>query len=179
MAAGSGSHIAHLGGYAMRTFDFTPLFRNTIGFDHMQQLLDATTRRADSEPSYPPYNIENVDENVYRISMAVAGFGEDDLDVTATENSLVIGGKVAKDKDQNAKYLHHGIATRSFQRTFELADHIKVTGARMENGMLYVDLEREVPEEMKPRKIKIRASHPASLADKAKRLVGADNADAA
>ena len=138
----------------MRSVDLTPLMRATVGFDRMMNLLDAQTR-LDNGDGYPPYNIEKIGEDDYRITMAVAGFGEDDLDVTVKENSLTISGKKADAGKDEVKYLYRGIATRSFERRFELADHIKVTGARLENGILALDLVREVPEAMKPRSIKI------------------------
>jgi molecular chaperone IbpA len=139
---------------AMRTLDLSPLFRSTIGFDRMTRLLDAATRLDDSAISYPPYNIEVLSDDAYRITMAVAGFGEGDLNITAQENSLVISGKVAK-SDEDRKFLYRGIAGRAFERRFELADHIKVAGASLVNGLLHVELVREVPEAMKPRSIKI------------------------
>jgi molecular chaperone IbpA len=141
----------------MRSVDLTPLMRATVGFDRMMNLLDAQTRQ-DQGDGYPPYNIEKIGEDDYRITMAVAGFGEDDLDVTVKENSLTIKGKKADADQDKVKYLYRGIATRTFERRFELADHIKVTGARLENGFLSLDLVREVPEAMKPRSIKISAS---------------------
>jgi molecular chaperone IbpA len=141
---------------AMRNFDLSPLFRSSIGFDRMTRLLDAATRMDDSAFSYPPYNIEKTGENAYRITMAVAGFGEDDLNVTVQENSLVISGKLNKSEDEK-KYLYRGIAGRAFERRFELAEHIRVSGASLVNGLLHVDLVREVPETMRPRTIKIEA----------------------
>ena len=138
----------------MTTFDFAPLFRSTIGFDRMQRLLDAATRMDESVPSYPPYNIEALGEDAYRLTMAVAGFSNDDLDVTVKEDTLSISAKVAKNDAENA-YLHRGIAGRSFERRFALAEHIKVAGANLVNGLLHIDLNREVPEEKKPRKIEI------------------------
>jgi len=134
--------------------------RATVGFDRMMNLLDTQTR-LDQGDGYPPYNIEKIGDDDYRITMAVAGFGEDDLDVTVKENSLTIGGKKADAGADKVKYLYRGIATRTFERRFELADHIRVTGARLENGILSLDLVREVPEAMKPRSIKIGGS-PAS-----------------
>lgn len=141
----------------MRSVDLTPLMRATVGFDRMMNLLDAQTR-LDSGDGYPPYNIEKIGEDDYRITMAVAGFGEGDLDVTVKENSLTISGKKADAGKGDVKYLYRGIATRSFERRFELADHIKVTGARLENGILSLELVREVPEAMKPRNIKIASA---------------------
>jgi molecular chaperone IbpA len=139
---------------AMRTLDLSPLFRSTIGFDRMTRLLDAATRLDDSAVSYPPYNIEILGENAYRLTMAVAGFGEGDIDITVQDNSLVVSGKLSK-TDDDRKFLHRGIAGRAFERRFELAEHIKVTGASLVNGLLHVDLAREVPEAMKPRSVKI------------------------
>jgi len=136
----------------MRTIDFSPLFRHSVGFDRLQRLADAALQ-TDSANGYPPYNIEQLGEDGYRISMAVAGFGEADLDVTVTENTLVISGKI--DDAEDVTYLHRGIAGRAFERRFELADHIKVSGANLVNGLLQVDLVREVPEEKKPRNISI------------------------
>ena len=151
----------------MRSNDLTPLLRATVGFDRMMNLLDSATRVDEGTLTYPPYNIEKLGEDDYRIVMAVAGFGEDDLDITVKESSLIISGK--KDKpEEKLNYLHRGIATRSFERRFDLADHIKVVGAKMENGLLYVDLVREIPEAMKPRSIKIAAGAPS----KAKVLEG-------
>ena len=142
----------------MRPIDVSPLLRATVGFDRMMNLLDAASRIDESAPSYPPYNIEKTGDDSYRIVMAVAGFGEEDLDVTVKESSLVISGKKEKATDEGAKYLHRGIATRSFERRFDLADHIRVTGAGLENGLLYVDLVREVPEAKKPKTIKIESA---------------------
>lgn len=138
----------------MRSFDFAPLFRSTVGFDRMSQLLDAATRLDESQLAYPPYNIEKTGEDAYRITMAVAGFGQDDLTMVSQENGLVISGK-GQEAAEGVEYLHRGIARRAFQRRFELADHIKVKGAELANGLLHVDLVREVPEEQKPREIKI------------------------
>lgn len=137
----------------MDSFDFSPLFRSTIGFDRLMRLADAATR---VDASYPPYNIETTGENAYRLTMAVAGFGSDDLDITVKENALLINGKSKKEED-GAEYLHRGIARRAFERRFQLADHIKVAGASLDNGLLHVDLVREIPDAMKPRKIEITA----------------------
>ena len=142
----------------MRNIDLSPLMRATVGFDRMMNLLDASSRWDDGALSYPPYNIEKTGDDAYRITMAVAGFAEDDLDVTVQENSLVVKATKSKTEDDAAaKYLHRGIATRAFERRFELADHIKVTGAGLENGLLSIELAREVPEAKKPRTIKIAA----------------------
>ena len=146
----------------MRTFDASPLMRASIGFDRMMKLLDASAQLDEGAPSYPPYNIEKLGEDQYRITMAVAGFTEGDLEVTAHENRLTIAGKIAKsESEEGRRFLHRGIASRAFERRFELADHIEVTAARVENGLLHVDLVRELPEAMKPRTIKIEAGKPA------------------
>jgi len=138
----------------MDRFDFSPLFRSTIGFDRMARLVDAATRVDSTALSYPPYNIEKTGEDSYRLTMAVAGFAQNELDITVHENTLIVTGKSEKE-DENGRYLHQGIARRAFERRFSLADHLKVTGASMDNGLLHVDLVREVPEAMKPRQIKI------------------------
>ena len=155
----------------MRTYDFSPMFRHSVGFDRMQRLMDAAMAR--TEVTYPPYNIETDSGDAYRVTVAVAGFGENDLDVTLENETLTISGKKA-DEAEDAAYLHHGIAGRNFQLKFNLADHIKVNGANLENGVLVVDLEREVPEELKPRQIKIKTDPIKSLAKKAKKLIGAE-----
>jgi molecular chaperone IbpA len=146
----------------MRNFDFAPLSRSTIGFDRMMQLFEDATRLVDDgESSYPPYNIEKTGEDAYRITMAVAGFGEADLSITQQANSLLVAGR--KQGDENSRYLHHGLAARAFNRRFDLADFIKVTGASLLNGLLSIDLVREVPEAMKPRSITIENRPPATL----------------
>lgn len=139
----------------MSDFDFSPLFRSTIGFDRLMRIADAATR-VDTGSSYPPYNIEATGDNAYRLTMAVAGFGPDELDVVVKENDLTVSGK-SKTEGEPAKYLHRGIARRTFERHFQLADHIKVVGAGLANGMLSVDLVRDLPEAAKPRKIAISA----------------------
>lgn len=138
----------------MRHFDLTPLYRSTIGFDRLGALLDTLSSFEGETPSYPPYNIERVGDNEYRISMAVAGFSDRDLDVEVKENTLSIRGE-KKGEPENTTYLHRGIASRSFERRFQLADHVVVKGASLENGLLHVDLVRELPEAMKPRTIPI------------------------
>ena len=135
----------------MRTFDFSPLFRSSVGFDRLAQLMDSAR---DDAPSYPPYNIERTGEDQYRITMAVAGFGENDIEITAQENALTVVGKQPKDEAPKS-LLYRGIAGRPFQRRFELAEYIRVTGASLENGLLHIELVREVPEAVKPRTIKI------------------------
>ena len=125
---------------AMRTFDFSPLFRSTVGFDRMTQLMDAAMTRPEQSDGYPPYNIEKQGDDKYRITLAVAGFGRDDIDITVKENALVISGKAGTDAQEKA-FLHRGIAGRAFERSFQLADHLVVKGADMENGLLHVELE--------------------------------------
>ena len=138
----------------MRNYDLTPLYRATVGFDRMADLLDSLLTQETGTNSYPPYNIEKTDENTYRISIAVAGFSEAELRVEQRETELVIAAR--KEKDDTARtYLHRGIATRAFEKRFQLADHVRVTQASHENGMLHVDLLREVPEAKKPRQIAI------------------------
>jgi molecular chaperone IbpA len=138
----------------MDHFDFSPLFRSTIGFDRLTRLVDAASRADSASLSYPPYNIEKTGEDAYRLTMAVAGFSNEELDITVQENSLVVTGK-AKRENEDGRYLHRGIARRAFERRFSLAEHIRVVGASLENGMLHVDLVREVPEAAKPRKIEV------------------------
>ena len=138
------------------TFDFTPLFRSGIGFDRMLNALEAASR-VEAINSWPPYDIAKLGEDDYRITMAVAGFGQDDLTITQEHNMLVVSGQ--KNGDDNAQYLHRGIAGGAFQRRFELADHVKVVQASLVDGLLTVELRRELPEEMKPRRIEIGAGH--------------------
>jgi len=150
----------------MTAFDFSPLFRSTIGFDRLTRLADAAAR-GDGAATYPPYNIEKTGDESYRLSMAVAGFGAADLDIQVQENALLVTGKAKKEED-SAQYLHRGIARRAFERRFQLADTIKVVGASFDNGMLHVELVREIPEAMKPRTIKITAgSQPQTIDQKA------------
>lgn len=148
----------------MRTFDLSPLFRSTVGFDRLSRLMDAAFD--DANPSYPPYNIERTGDDTYRITMAVAGFGEDDLSITSQDNQLLISGKIGKEQDEKS-YLYRGIAGRAFERRFTLADHIRVNGASLVNGLLHVDLVREVPEAMKPRQVKINGGKPQVIESKA------------
>jgi len=142
----------------MRTFDFAPLHRATIGFDQIADMMDRVLSSDVTQPSYPPNNIEKTDADTYRISVAVAGFSENDLSVEVKENALIVAGKKAAD-DKERSYLHRGIATRAFERRFALADHVRVTGASHENGMLNIDLKREVPEALKPRRIEISSAN--------------------
>ena len=138
----------------MRTFDLSPLMRSSIGFDHLSRMMEAATR-ADTSPAYPPYNIEKISDDDYRISMAVAGFGEDELSITVTDGTLVITGQAGEDDDDGERYLHRGIAKRAFERRFQLADTVEVEDASYEHGMLSVALKRVVPEHMKPREVSI------------------------
>ncbi len=142
----------------MRSFDFAPLHRATIGFDQIADMMDRVLTNDVAQPSYPPYNIEKTDADTYRISVAVAGFAESDLSVEMKENALIVAGKKAAD-DTERSFLHRGIATRAFERRFALADHVRVTGANHENGMLNIDLKREVPEALKPRRIEISSAN--------------------
>jgi molecular chaperone IbpA len=143
----------------MRTFDFAPLYRSTVGFDRMFSMLDQFEGVEDSGSNYPPYNIERTGENAYRISVAVAGFTDADLSIDTNENRLAIRGeKQANDGEKTRDVLYQGIAARSFERSFQLADHVEVKGASLENGLLHVDLVREIPEAMKPRSIPIVSS---------------------
>ena len=139
----------------MRHFDLSPLYRSTVGFDRLFALLDQASG-LENAPTYPPYNIERTDENAYRITVAVAGFGEADLQLEVKENLLTVKGEKKATEDQpRAEVLHQGIAARAFERRFQLADHVHVTGAALENGLLHIDLVREIPEAKKPRSIPI------------------------
>ncbi len=138
----------------MHTIDFTPLLRSSIGFENLNRLMDTAT--SGNAHGYPPYNIEKLGEDAYRISMAAAGFAEEELDVTVHENVLIITGEVAdREEEQTREFIHRGIGTRAFERRFELADTIKVSGASYKSGLLDIELTREIPEEKKPRKISI------------------------
>ena len=141
----------------MRTYDLTPLFRSSVGFDRWSNLFDAALRADDSAAGYPPYNIEKTGDDKYRIMMAVAGFGENDIEITAQENLLVVSGNLGEPREADTTYLYRGIATRAFERRFSLADHVKVVGAKLADGVLQVDLERELPEAMKPRRITVES----------------------
>ncbi|MEX3071830.1 Hsp20 family protein [Vibrio alginolyticus] len=136
----------------MRNVDFSPLYRNAIGFDRLLNLMEAGSAK-NSSGGYPPYNIEQKDEHNFRITMAVAGFAEEQLDLTQNENMLIVKGE--RKEEENNNYVYQGIAERDFERKFQLADYVKVTGASMENGLLHIDLVREIPEAMQPRKIAI------------------------
>ena len=138
----------------MRNFDFAPLYRATVGFDRIADLLDRALTADVAQPTYPPYNIEKTAEDAYRISIAVAGFTPDELSVEVKDGSLVISARKAANDDERT-YLHRGIATRAFERRFQLADHVRVNGASHVDGMLHIDLVREIPEALKPRQIEI------------------------
>jgi len=138
----------------MRTYDFAPLYRASVGFDQIADMMDRVLSDNVPTSSYPPYNIEKTAEDAYRISIAVAGFSSDDLGIEVKENALVVTARKSDAKDEKS-YLHRGIATRAFERRFQLADHVRVNGASHEDGMLHIDLVREVPEALKPRRIEI------------------------
>ncbi|MHC5307246.1 Hsp20 family protein [Bartonella sp. LJL80] len=143
----------------MRQVDFTPLYRSTVGFDRLFNMFDSMSQ-PESAQSYPPYNIERLSENSYRISMAVAGFSEDEIDVEAHRNQLTIKGeKTAEDDSEITDFLYRGIAARAFERRFQLADHVEVIGAQLKNGLLHIELKRDIPEDLKPRKITVQASN--------------------
>ncbi|MGE3918469.1 MAG: Hsp20 family protein [Hyphomicrobiaceae bacterium] len=146
----------------MRPFDFAPLYRSTVGFDRLVQLLDSVSGSDAEAPTYPPYNIERLGESQYRITMAVAGFGQDDIKIEMKEQSLTIKGDKKPD-DKERQFLHRGIATRAFERRFQLADHVEVTGADLKDGLLHVDLVRNVPERLKPRTIAIGGGQPRQI----------------
>ncbi|MEJ2212824.1 MAG: Hsp20 family protein [Gammaproteobacteria bacterium] len=139
----------------MNTFDFTPLFRSAIGFDRLTNALE-NAYRSDNNSGYPPYNIELLEENHYRISLAVAGFKEDELDIEIKNGRLTVSG-AQKDGSEDKQYLHHGIANRNFERSYQLADYVRVKDAELKDGLLHIDLVREIPEAMKPRKIAINS----------------------
>jgi molecular chaperone IbpA len=148
----------------MRHFDLAPLHRSTIGFDRLFALLDQAAGLDREAQAYPPYNIERTGENDYRITIAVAGFGERELSIESAENALTVRGEKAPVAEGAPSVLYQGIAGRGFQRRFHLADHVRVTGARLENGLLHIELNREVPEAMKPRVIEISTGGPAAKA---------------
>ncbi len=155
----------------MTTFDFSPLFRSTVGFDRLMQLLEDSMQFGDAGNGYPPYNIEKLGDDHYRITLAVAGFGEDELAVSVRENSLAIEGQ--RKDSQGSAYLYRGIASRAFKRQFQLADHVEVVGASLVNGLLIIELKRELPEAMKPRRIEITAeARPGVGAGKPKVIEG-------
>ncbi|PJE27793.1 molecular chaperone IbpA [Pseudooceanicola antarcticus] len=138
----------------MRNFDFAPLYRASVGFDQLADMMDRVLSNEVAQPSYPPYNIEKTADDAYRISIAVAGFSDADLSVEVKDRALVVSARKGEE-DKGRSYLHRGIATRAFERRFQLADHVRVTGAAHADGMLHIDLVREVPEALKPRRIEI------------------------
>jgi len=147
----------------MRGFDYSPFYRATVGFDRVFDLLDSVAGQSTGN-GYPPYNIEKTAENAYRIVMAVAGFAEGELNVTQKENELLVTGQTAPNGENEKQFLYRGIAGRNFERRFQLADHVKVSGAKLANGLLTIELQREIPEEKKPRAIEIKAEgKPAAL----------------
>ena len=152
----------------MRQFDFSPLYRATVGFDQIADIFDRVLASDVETPGYPPYNIEKIDEDTYRISVAVAGFSEADLNIEVREKSLIISA--GKSEDEKTHFLHRGITSRSFEQQFQLADHVNVTGANHADGMLNIDLIRQVPESLKPKKIKI-SSGSSYLSDAKDRVV--------
>jgi len=152
----------------MRHFDLTPLYRSTVGFDRLASVLDQVMASDVSQNTYPPYNIEKTGDDSYRITVAVAGFSEGELTVEAREGQLVISGRKAEGESPDAAtFLHRGIATRAFERRFQLADHVRALDAVTENGLLHVDLVREVPEALKPRQIRIATKGGAAIEGKA------------
>lgn len=149
----------------MRQYDLSPLYRSTVGFDRLFSMMDQLGN-VDNGTGYPPYNIERTGENAYRITMAVAGFGEKDLTIEVNQNVLSIHGeKIAEETEERGEILHRGIAERSFDRRFQLADHVEIRGAMIENGLLHVDLVRELPEALKPRTIEISTKSDAKVID--------------
>ena len=149
----------------MRSIDLTPLYRTGVGFDRMASMLDALTSADNAAAGYPPYNIEKTGESDYRITLAVAGFGENEINIETKDGELVVSGAKAERKlEEGAKVLYRGIAERSFERRFKLADHVRATGARLENGLLHVELVREIPEALKPRRIAIQSGETVTQA---------------
>ena len=146
----------------MRTIDLSPLYRSLVGIDRLSELIDAAARADSGAPTYPPFNIEETGENAYRIEIAVAGFGEDDVEVEVRDSTLFVTGR--KQAEDERTFLHRGIAERAFERRFQLADHVVVTGASLHNGLLVIDLERELPERLKPRKIALSTGAPSQPA---------------
>ena len=145
----------------MRSYDLSPLYRSTVGFDRMFNLLDSLTGADNGGQTYPPYNIERTGENAYRVTMAVAGFGEEDISIEAKENTLTVKGeKKSETEEKEGRFLYRGIAGRSFERRFQLAEHVEVRGASLENGLLHIDFVREIPEAAKPRVIAINSAKP-------------------
>lgn len=160
----------------MTTFDFSPLFRSTIGFERFQKLMDAALEMDQATSGYPPYNIEATGKDAYRITLAVAGFDVDDIEIEVKESTLTVSGCNGQQGEERT-YLHRGIAGRDFVRRFQLADHVNVVGANLANGLLTIELARELPEALKPRRIEIAVAKPVGLVAKAKKLIeGSDKA---
>lgn len=158
----------------MRAYDFAPLYRSTVGFDRLASMVDRAMSVDVNTNGYPPYNIEKIDENDYRISVAVAGFSDDELSIEMRDGQLVISAKKADAEDTSeVTYLHRGIAARSFEKRFHLADHVRAVGAKTENGILHVELVREVPEALKPRRIEIADARKTIDAKPAKKFAKA------
>ena len=153
----------------MTTFDFSPLFRSTIGFDRLAHLAEDALRHDEGVPSFPPYNIVKSGDDTYRITLAVAGYGEDELSIESKENTLTVTG--TRKADDKVSFLHRGIAEGAFKRTFQLADYVRVDSASYENGLLHIDLVREIPEAMKPRRIEIKTSPLAKVTSAAKKVL--------
>ena len=156
----------------MRNFDPTPLFRASVGFDRIADLMDRALAADPVQATYPPYNIEKLDENAYRISIAVAGFAAEELNIEVKESALVVSARKTEETG-NRTYLHRGIATRAFERRFQLADHVKVSGATHADGMLHIELVREIPEALKPRRIEIAKTAPQTVEADAQRKLDA------
>lgn len=154
----------------MTPYDFSPLFRSTVGFDRFARLVESALQAEANAQSFPRYNIETTGEDTYRITLAVAGFGEDELSVEVSDNALVITGQKAAE-EKGVTFLHRGIAERHFVRRFQLADHVRVSGANLSDGLLTIDLVRELPEEMKPRRVEISTAAPGKLVSRARKLI--------
>jgi molecular chaperone IbpA len=162
----------------MRNYDFSPLFRHSVGFDHIQRVFDNVLDHGQAPVNnYPPYNIEAIGEDAYRISIAIAGFSETDLEIVTKENTLSIKGNITPKEEKT--YLHQGVAGRTFERSFGLADYVKVVDAHLENGLLDIDLIREIPEAQKPHKVEIKRGSTLSLAEKTKKLINREKKAAA
>ncbi|WP_025898346.1 Hsp20 family protein [Sneathiella glossodoripedis] len=162
----------------MTRYDLSPLFRSTVGFDRLARLLDQMPDPGESMSTYPPYDIETLEEDHYRITMAVAGFTLDMLNIELHENMLTVTGTVPKPKETR-QFLHHGIGNRNFERKFQLDDYVHVKGAHLKDGLLVIDLVREIPEEMRPRTIEINPGEPQKLLSKAKKMIEGSKSKAA
>lgn len=162
----------------MTTFDLSPLFRSTIGFDRLANLVEDAMRTDGAVPAFPPYNIAKLGPDSYRITLAVAGYAEDDLEIESVENAVIVSGRKKQPDEKGVTYLHRGIAEGAFKRTFQLADYVRVKSATFDHGLLAIDLMRELPESMKPRRIEIKASPVEKLTAKAKKLIEGDKSAA-